>query len=141
MPSIFHGVRVLFDLTTVDTVNGRDLKLAASLERDIVVDSPLTFDRVSVNQLFADDLISTINFNNWTRDALQQNLDGRTQVVTAPWSIKTGHVDTLSPETTVNGLSPNIFLRTIDAQNKAYQDPLKGKYQRQQTLIDETAND
>lgn len=141
MPSIFHGARVLRDLKTVDTVNGRDLKLAASLERDIVVDSPLTFDRVSVNQLFTDDLISSINFNNWTRDALQQNLDGRTQVVTAPWSIKTGNVDILSPQTTINGLTMHNFMQTIDAQNKVYQDVLKRKCQGIQKQLDQTQND
>lgn len=141
MPTIFHGARVLRDLTTVDTVNDRDLKLAASLERDIVVDSPLTFDRVTVNQLFTDDSISSINFNDWTRDALQQNLDGRTQVVTAPWSIKTGDVDTLSPQTTVNGLTMNNFMQTIDAQNKAYQDVLKRKCQGIQKQIEQTQND
>lgn len=140
MPTIFHGARVLRNLTTVNTVNGRDLKLAASLERDIVVDSPLTFDRVSVNQLFSDDLISSINFNNWTRDVLQKNLDGRTQVVTAPWSIKTGHVSILSPETTVNGLSVNNFMQTIDAQNKAYEGALKQKCQEIQTHLDDTQN-
>lgn len=141
MPSIFHGARVLRDLITVDTVNSRDLKLAASLERDIVVDSPLTFNQVSVNQLYTDDLISSINFNNWTRDALQQNLDGRTQVVTAPWSIKTGHVDILSPQTTLNGLSVNNFMQMIDAENRAYQDALKRKCQVVQTQIVEAEND
>lgn len=101
MPTIFNSTRVLHDLTTPDKVNGREIKLAVSLLNEkIVIDSPLSFENVSVNNLNTNDLISGINFDKWTKTAFQ-HFSPKPQIVTAHWHIKKAIIDSLSTSQSV----------------------------------------
>lgn len=96
MPTIFHSTRVLHSLTTPDKVNGRDMKLAASLlSEKVVIDSPLSFGNVAVNSLNTNDFISGVDFNKWIETSFQQ-FSPKPQIVTSHWHIKKAIIDSLA---------------------------------------------
>ncbi|XP_055310866.1 uncharacterized protein LOC129573788 isoform X2 [Sitodiplosis mosellana] len=138
IPTVFQSVRVLNNLVTDGLVNGRDLRLAASLQQgNIVIDSPLSFGTVSVNQLYTSDLISGINFNKWFENALVQ-YKTTPQVVTAPWTIKNAIVGTMNVAQGINDMDVNQYLQTLDQLHRKYQTEYTQKCQVAQKLIQNT---
>lgn len=138
MPTIFQSIRVLKNLITDGLVNGRDLRLAASLQQgNIVIDSPLTFGTVIVNRLYTNDLISGINFDKWFENALVR-FKTTTQVVTAPWTIKNAVIGTMSVAQGINDMDANQYLQNLDQSQRKYQHEYKQKCQVAQKFIQGT---
>lgn len=132
-------MRVLKNLQTAGLVNGRDIKLAASLKGNIVVDSPLSFGSVTVDRLYTNDLMSGINFDIWYENSFLR-FKTTPQVVTAPWTIRNAVVDTMSVNQGINGMHVNQFVGNLDQFHKEHHEIYTHKCQRAQELIQETQN-
>ncbi|XP_031625966.1 uncharacterized protein LOC116342472 [Contarinia nasturtii] len=139
IPTIFQSVRVLSKLETAGLVNGRDIKLAASLKGNIIVDSPLSFGSVAVDRLYTNDLISGINFDKWYENSFLR-FKQTPQVVTAPWLIKHAAVDILTVDQGMNGMDVNQFIGNLDQFHKQHHEIFKHKCQTAKELIQETQN-
>lgn len=119
MPIILSSVRVLKDLVTNGLVNGRDIRLAAPLNGDIIIDSPLSFGTVVADKLYTKHLISGIDFNAWTEKALQR-WKPVPQVVTAPWHIETVIANTFDSHQGINGMENRQFLEYVYKSNERF---------------------
>lgn len=113
MPTIFNKIRVLGTLTTEDTVNGRDITLAAPLSGHILLDSPLSFGTVSASRLRTKDFVSGIDMDKWFATALQR-WSPRPQNITGHWHIRNATFDTLAVGDQINGMDIPTFIGRLD---------------------------
>lgn len=77
---------MLNSLTTNSTVNGKRIENAIPLHGDVQLYGPITFTALSVENLYTNDEISGINFNQWHDKSVWKT--GRdVQLITANWTI------------------------------------------------------
>lgn len=124
-------------MTTADTVNDKDLKAAVSLGQDIYLYGPLSFKAIAVGNLYTNDLISNIDYNQWTANALRSWAPQR-QVVTGHWTVKNAAVDSIYSNSGVNGIDAAAYLRRIESSNRHLYRNYKETCNQVQSLIDES---
>lgn len=136
-PLIFHTVRVLKNLYTVDTVNSKDIKSAVSLLNDIYLESPLSFTSIAANNLYTMDQISGIDLNEWTRNSFRR-WSSTPQVVTGHWNIENAYIDDMTTQFGINNVDVNGFAQKIDSANKNVYQHYKQTCDRVQDFIDDS---
>lgn len=124
-------------MSTVDTVNDKDLKAAISLAQDIYLYGPLSFKAISVSNLYTNDLISNIDFNQWTTNSFR-SWGPQRQVVTGHWTVRNAAIDSIYSNSGVNGVDAAAFLTKIDSANRNLYQNYRDACKRVQALVDES---
>ncbi|KAM7350201.1 female sterile (1) Nasrat [Cochliomyia hominivorax] len=127
-PLNIHTVMVLGDLIVRGPVNtNKYLKDVATLQEDLVLESPVYFQSLYTPQVVMQDPATGIDFNKWFSTALQYQ-DSNTQYITGNWSTKYLKVE-IGPKDfqyTINGFEPwqyYSYIRSARSQDvKEYED-------------------
>ncbi|KNC34097.1 hypothetical protein FF38_06460 [Lucilia cuprina] len=87
-PLTIQSVIVLGDLTVRGLVNkNKDLQDVATLQEEIILESPLYFQSIYCPQVILTDLATGIDFNKWFDSAVRYQ-DSNPQYITGNWSTK-----------------------------------------------------
>ncbi|XP_065365720.1 uncharacterized protein fs(1)N [Calliphora vicina] len=87
-PLTIQSIAVLGDLTVRGLVNNnKDLQDVATLQEDLILESPLYFQSIYSPQVIMKDMATGIDFNKWFTSAVK-NQDPNSQFITGNWSTK-----------------------------------------------------
>lgn len=117
LQTAFGSMRVLQQLQMDGLVNGKDLRLAVSLDEDIHLSGPLSFRAISVNNLITRDKISSIDFDHWIENSLRST-SATPQVITANWRIGDLFADAITSTRGVNGFDAGSFASQLSNANR-----------------------
>lgn len=144
-PTTLQSARVLSVLTTVDTINGKNLSNVATLHEDLYFYGPLSFRSIKARSINTKDTISGIDFDYWYANSLWK-AQRDNQIVSGVWTVSEGIFhSTVKGDATLNGMPIENLAGQINAQQSNVQNNLELFYQgyvenchRMQNVIDKT---
>uniref|UniRef100_A0A182QZX3 VWFD domain-containing protein n=1 Tax=Anopheles farauti TaxID=69004 RepID=A0A182QZX3_9DIPT len=118
VPSVFNTIRVLKAATMPTLVNGVPFGEPLQLSDDMTVSSPLTFYQIAANEVFTQDTIGGIDFDQWYENALWT--DGRDHQVYHGKlrSRKIIFRNAIDGNGTINGLTIDDIVRKLHAEKQ-----------------------